>query len=80
MNEVEAVPFLTQLELERAKEGVTARLKTRKYLLSLLDFELFTLEQMFKETEREQSLESATKTLEYAQEVLAKMDAIPSKP
>ncbi len=73
MNEIEAVPFQIHLELEQAKEGVAALLKSRKYLLPLLDFELFTLEQMFKETERKQSLESATKTLEYAREVLALM-------
>jgi hypothetical protein len=77
VNEVEVVPFQTQLELEKAKEGVAARLSSRKYLLSLLDFELFTLEQMFKETEREQSAASAARTLEYAQQVLALMDATP---
>lgn len=77
MNEVEAVPLQTQLELEQAKEGVAALLKNRKYLVSLLDFELFALEQMFRETEREQSLESATKTLEYARELLALMEATP---
>ena len=77
MNEAKAIPFQTQLELEHAKEGVAALLKSRKYLASLLDLELFTLEQMFKDTEREPSLESATKTLEYAREVLAKMDATP---
>ena len=73
MNDVEPLPPYMQLKLKHAKEDVAAKVGGT-YLEKSLDFELFTLKQMFEEVEREQSIELAREPLQYVQDLLYKAD------
>ena len=63
-----------QLKFRHAKEDITAKVGGT-YLAQSLDFELFTLEQIFEEAERSQSMDLAEN--KYAQDVTYQADGYP---
>ncbi len=65
-----------QLKLKHVKGDITAKVGGM-YLAQSLDFELFTLEQMFEEAECRQSMDLAGKALKYAQNVIYQADNYP---
>ncbi len=78
MSEPAVLPPYMALQLRLKKEDVAIRVSDG-HLQKALGYELFALEQMFKEAETKQSLELAKKALSYAQDVMYMADQYPAR-
>lgn len=76
MIETSQLPPYMRLKLKHAKDDIAAKI-SGPYLERLMADELVTVTRMFEEVEREQSIQLATETLRYVQDVLYKADQIP---
>ena len=73
MSELAVLPPYMELQLRLKKEDVANKVSDG-HLQKALGYELFALEQMFKEAETKQSMELAKKALSYAQDVMYMAD------